>query len=220
VARADSPLRVAFFGGPGVYDESALLSFLLAYPAVITRTTNTSPVTEEGLAAFDVVILDQLTRDFEGSEAAALASWVHAGGAVMSLTGYLNADSDWSRPNSLLARMPARYVPGLIAAPPSLAFLTTFSPHPLTADLHSVPFWGAYHVALSGECDGDTRVVASLEGAPVAIACEHGAGRLYVWGDEWVEYSSQWTRRSDAPRFWQNAICWLSRRGGALKAVE
>jgi hypothetical protein len=67
--------RIVFFGTTGTYDEDALLAFLQAYPATVTRLgTNASPVTADSLAAFDIVILDQLTRSFEGSEATAFAA--------------------------------------------------------------------------------------------------------------------------------------------------
>jgi hypothetical protein len=205
--------RIVFFGTAGTYDEDALLAFLQAYPATVTRLgTNASPVTADSLAAFDIVILDQLTRSFDGSEATALAAWVHGGGSVMSLTGFVNTDSDWSWPNSLLAGLPLQYVSGLVIDTPSPSSVTDFASHPVTAGLHEVPFWGGYRVTLTGNCDGATQTVAFVPAGPVGAVCEHGSGRAYLWGDEWVEYSSEWTPATDAQQFWQDAIDWLARR--------
>jgi hypothetical protein len=37
-------------------------------------------------------------------------------------------------------------------------------------------------------------------------------GHVFVWGDEWVTYDSEWTGHPDyqVERFWQNALKWLS----------
>jgi uncharacterized membrane protein len=163
------------------------------------------------LDAFDIVLLEQPMRAFGPEEAAALEAWVAAGGSLMSLAGYVNAEVDWEWPDSLLAKMPIQYAPGLIVAGP-FGWVTNFTGHPVTAGLRRVPFWGGYHVAVKGACAGHTQVVAFAEGGPVGVVCQHGAGRIYLWGDEWVEYSSQWDSSTDAPQFWRNAIDWLARR--------
>ena len=207
----DTTLRIAFFGAPGVYDESSLLSFLLAYPATVTRLpTNASPVTASQLADFDIVVLDQLTRTFASNESAALAEWVHAGGAVLSLTGFVNSASDATLPNSLLASFPLSYASGFVAATPAPIVVTSFAASPVTARLVQVPFWGGHLVDVASPCDGSTQTFAFYGGGAVGAVCEHGAGRLYLWGDEWVEYSSEWDGTTDAPLFWQDAIDWLA----------
>jgi hypothetical protein len=207
----NTTLRIAFFGAPGVYDESSLLSFLLAYPATVTRLqTNASPVTASQLAAFDIVVLDQLTRTFASNESAVLADWVHAGGSVLSLTGYVNTASDATLPNSLLASLPLSYASGFVGATSAPVFVTSFAASPVTALLRQVPFWGGHLVDVAGPCDGSTQTVAFYGRGAVGAVCEHGAGRLYLWGDEWVEYSSEWNGTTDAPQFWQDAIDWLA----------
>jgi hypothetical protein len=202
---------VAILGAPGVYDEVAWLTFLRSYPFAVTRVDLISArLSDRTLAAFDIVILDRLSRTFESDEAATLASWVQGGGSLMSLAGYVNNEADGARPNSILAALPVRYAPGLIAMGP-FRYVSDFSAHPTTNGLRTVPFWGGYRVTLAGTCDGPSQVVASIDDTSVAVACQEGAGRLYVWGDEWVEYSSQWAS-TDAPRFWQNAMDWLAHR--------
>ena len=156
------------------------------------------------------MILDALERSFAATEAAAFAAWIHGGGSVMSLSGFTGTDPDWSRPNSLLADLPIQYVSGLLPTPPGV--VTDFASHPVTTGLHDVTFLGGYQVVLNGQCDGATQDVALFNGAPVGAACDHGSGRVYLWGDEWVEYSSQWTSSTDVQQFWQDAIDWLSHK--------
>jgi hypothetical protein len=210
------PLRVVFFGTRGSYDESALISFLQSYPATVSRlATNSSPVTGSLLTAYDVVILDQLSRSFDSSEADALRGWVHGGGAVLSLTGFVNDSQDAALPNSLLAGFPLSFASAFVALTPAPVSVSSFARSPVTVGLNNVPFWGGHQVTISGSCDGATQAIAFEEGGAVGAICQHGAGRLYLWGDEWVEFSSQWTTATDAQLFWQDAIAWLAAPSGA-----
>jgi len=218
---ASSILRIAFFGEPGVYDESALMTFLQSYPAIVTRLqTIPSPITADLLGSFDIVILDQLTRTFDPGEAATFVAWLHGGGSVLSLTGYVNTPSDATLPNSLLADLPMRYASAFVGEGAAPIFITDFAVSPVTAGLRQVPFWGGHQVSILGQCDGMTQAVAFLEAAPVGAVCEHGTGRVYLWGDEWVEYTSEWTSATDAQRFWQDAIDWLAVPVGARSGAE
>jgi hypothetical protein len=212
-ARAPRGKAIGIFGSAGAYDEGALLAFLQASSFEVTRVEMiSSRLSGRTLAAFDIVIVDRLSRTFGAEEAETLAAWVHRGGSLMSLAGYVNDPGDWQRQNSLLAALPIHYAPGLIRMG-DFGYATEFSEHPITLGLRSVPFWGGYRVAIAGTCEGPTQAVASIDGAPVAAACQHGEGRIFVWGDEWVEYSSQWTSTADVQRFWQNAIGWLAATG-------
>jgi hypothetical protein len=210
VPDAATLLSIGFLGDPGVYDENALSAFLAGYPAQVTRVADPSPLTPGVLAAFDVVVLDQLPHVFDASEAATLASWVHAGGALLSLTGFANTTTDADLPNSLLADLPMNYGSTFVALTPAPGFVTSFATSPATSGLHNVPFWGGHQITLRATCDGPTQAVAFLEGGPVGAICNHGAGRVYLWGDEWVEYSREWTSATDAQAFWQAAIDWLA----------
>jgi hypothetical protein len=207
VSRAKS---VAIFGAPGLQDGSAWLGFLRDYPLAVTRIDMiSSHLNDRTLAAFDIVILDRLSRNFDADEASALEAWVRGGGSVMSMTGYVNGNEDVDRANSLLAKLPILYLPGLLEHQ-SFAQVSTFTPHPTTTGLGHLPFFGGYRVELVGTCDGPSHVVATIDSTPVGVACQHGAGRVYVWGDEWVEYSSQWAPSADAPKFWKNVMDWLT----------
>jgi uncharacterized membrane protein len=208
-ATAAHARSVALFGGQGLLDGSAWLAFLRDYPLAVTRIDMiSSHLTDRTLAAFDIVVIDRLSRSFEADEAAALEAWVHGGGSLMSLTGYVSGTEDVDRANSLLAKLPVLYLPGILEHT-SFSQVSDFAPHPTTTGLSHVPFWGGYRVELVGTCDGPSQVVATVNSTPVGVACQYGAGRVYVWGDEWVQYSSQW-QSADVPKFWKNAMDWLT----------
>ena len=55
-------------------------------------------------------------------------------------------------------------------------------------------------------------MVARVDGFNIGRAAVVGEGRVFVWGDEWVTYSSEWAARFDyqVDRFWVNSVAWLS----------
>jgi hypothetical protein len=123
----------------------------------------------------------------------------------MSMSGYTGSGPDLTRPNTLLAPFGIQYLPGLYSGP-----VTTFAVHPTTTGLTSVTFEGGYTVGLvDGGVGGTDAVTASLPAGPVGIAQERGDGRLYVWGDEWVEYDSEWQSNPEIREFWIDVLGWL-----------
>ncbi len=90
--------------------------------------------------------------------------------------------------------------------------MTDFATHPLTTGLANVPFCGGYGVPFGGSCDGPTLSIADIDGGSVAAACDEGLGRVYIWGDDWVEYPETWDAGQDTQQFWQDAIDWLAHR--------
>ena len=56
---------------------------------------------------------------------------------------------------------------------------------------------------------GINTVTASLSAGPVAIAQERGSGRALAWGDEWVEYDSEWQSMPQIRQFWVDVLGWL-----------
>ena len=59
---------------------------------------------------------------------------------------------------------------------------------------------------------GDGTIVATEAGFVVAQATTHGEGNIFVWGDEWITYDSEWVDRTDyqVELFWINIIKWLT----------
>jgi hypothetical protein len=75
-----------------------------------------------------------------------------------------------------------------------------------------VTFSGGYTLAeVAGVTGGTDTVVASLAFGPVGMAQTRGSGRVYVWGDEWVTFDSEWSTMPMIKQFWVNALGWLER---------
>jgi hypothetical protein len=158
------------------------------------------------LDAYDVVILDQLTREYTPAEAAAFDDWVSAGGGLMAMTGHTaNPVSAQQWPNGILGPMGLVYQGELLVTGP----VTDFLPHPITMGLTSVTFTGGFEVfaTIAGQSD----VVARFPGMiPIAQAQERGAGKVFVWGDEWIEYDSEWAALPEITLLWTNIFAWLT----------
>src|SRR5207249_1435966 len=96
------------------------------------------------------------------------------------------------------------YLPGLKSGP-----VTLFEPHPLTLGLTSVTFEGGFLVTtLPGVHDGLDTAVAHLASGEAGIAQERGedAGRVFVWGDEWIEFDSEWSIMPEIHMFWVSIL--------------
>jgi hypothetical protein len=98
----------------------------------------------------------------------------------------------------------------------------------VSANLNAV---GAYHGrSISPGPDG--QVVGSHQGMVFGATVQVGQGRVFMFADEWVSYTSQWTGQGvqsdcnvdpnhscygtsaatsyQVPQFWYNAILWAS----------
>jgi hypothetical protein len=203
-------IRIALLGLPGDNSSSDFQAWLRSQGQVVSRfqtstqTSSTSSITAALLSGYDVVILDQLVRDYSTTEARTLRDWVAGGGGVFSMTGYTGAGPDYSRPNLLLAEFGIQYLPGLLNGP-----VTMFYTHPITAGLSSVTFLGGYQIALTPVAGGTSTVTATLSGGPVEVAAERGSGRVVSWGDEWVQFDSEWQTNPMIRQFWVDILGWL-----------
>jgi hypothetical protein len=157
------------------------------------------------LDAYDVVILDQLTRAYTPAEALAFDTWVNAGGGLMAMTGHTASPvSAQQWPNGILGPMGLEYTGALLNGP-----VTDFLLHPISMGLTSVTFTGGFEVAAT--IPGQSEVVARLPGMiPAAQAQERGAGKVFVWGDEWIEYDSEWAALPEITQLWTNIFEWLT----------
>lgn len=54
----------------------------------VVRMNDPAPLTAELLAPYDIVLLDQLLREYTAPEAQAVQDWVEAGGGLMAMNGY------------------------------------------------------------------------------------------------------------------------------------
>jgi hypothetical protein len=197
-------LAIALIGTPGGLAASEFEQWLIDRGTSAERI-DPALVDAAVLDAYDVVILDQLTREYTPGEAMAFDTWVSAGGGLMSMTGHTASPvSAQQWPNGILGPMGLEYQGALLDGP-----VTDFLPHPTTMGLTSVTFLGGFEVLAT--VPGQSEVVARLPGAvPAAQAQERGAGKLFVWGDEWIEYDSEWAALPEITQLWANIFEWLT----------
>jgi hypothetical protein len=202
-------LEIGILGNPGADTSSDFQQWLVTSGAGVQRiqTTPDEPVTTTTLQPFDVVVLDRLTRDYTPSEAATFAAWVAAGGGVVSMSGYDGVTTDDWHANSLLAPLEVAYSGPLLSGP-----VTDLATHPITAGLTSVVFEGGYAVSDLGGHASTRTPLASLPAAGgnvnVGYAIQMGAGRAFVWGDEWIEFTAK--ESLFPPQLWVQAFGWIS----------
>jgi hypothetical protein len=168
-------------------------------------------LTAELLAPFQIIVAQNLYQNdhtYSEAEVAALRAWIEAGGGFITLIGFADAN-ERTQVNALLAPFGVSYGSSQIlqkGGDASTVPVTTFYPHPTTENITRVGVDNGYPV------EGAGTVVAAEGGYDVARAVEAGAGRIFVWGDEWITYNSEWTEHPDyqVERFWLNVLKWVT----------
>ncbi|HVT07316.1 MAG TPA: hypothetical protein VHO67_07650 [Polyangia bacterium] len=208
---ACSQLNIGILGNPGSNSSSNFQAWLEARGTSARRfqTDDGTPLTADALQPFDVIVIDLPPREYTADEAAVLAAWVSAGGGIAAMSGYHNDTSqDW-RANSLLAPLGVAYSGQLVWGP-----VTQFAAHPITTGLTSVTFTGGYGVSDLGTAGSTRTPIAFLPGNPgtlaVAYAVTMGQGRAFVWGDEWIEFDSEWSSMPQIPQLWLQVFNWIA----------
>lgn len=206
---ACNQLRIGILGNPGANPSSDFQKWLVSAGTSVQRIQTTAPtpaLDAPTLQAFDVVILDWLTRDYSPAEAAVLGSFLQAGGGLVSMSGYDNVTTDDWHANSLLAPLAVAYQGPLLNGP-----VTSFATHPITQGLTSVTFAGGYEVGDLGGTASTRTAIAFLPGPiNVAYAVQYGAGHAFVWGDEWIEFDSEWSTLPEIKQLWVQVFAWIS----------
>ena len=199
-------LRIGIIGSPGSNPSANFQAWLEAKGTSVERTHKTATESFDAplLDKYDVLILDRLPREYTTTEAGALATWVEAGGGFISMTGYTGNPAPDFYTNTLLAPFGLSYQPGLQSEP-----VTNFASHPVTQGLTSVTFLGGYVVADAGGTPGTSTVIGSISAGPIAYAHERGKGRAVIWGDEWIEFDSEWQTLPEIQQLWVNVMAWL-----------
>ncbi|MDI1448424.1 hypothetical protein [Polyangium sp. 6x1] len=247
-------INIASFGKPAHYgvgmdNTDAFLQWLNdKSSASVDLYQQRTTLTPELLAKYDVIILQALEDGeygpfwkFSPEEIDAVKSWVSNGGGLITLTGYGGDAGEVDPTNELLAFAGASYnkddilgnCPGGV---PCYCWgnsvpMAQFSPEsPISANIKQV---GAFHGRSINSSGGV--VVAGEGGTKFGVAIEVDKGRVFVFADEWVTYSSQWLgapqqppnpndpcydnaagywKTADkvfqVPQFWFNAIKWVS----------
>jgi hypothetical protein len=88
--------------------------------------------------------------------------------------------------------------------------------HPITQGLTSVTFYGGYAVEdLGGTASTRTPIAFVPNPADggllsVAYAVQMGSGRAFVWGDEWIQYNSEWSTMAEIKQLWVQIFGWVA----------
>ena len=205
-------INIGILGNPGSNSSSNFQVWLTKAGTTVQRilTSASDPLTAPSLAPFNVIVLDHLPRPYTASEGAMVKAFVEAGGGLISMTGYNNTAADWYA-NPLIGTLGVNYSGPLIDGP-----VVAFVPHPITVGMSSVTFLGGYAVTTTGASNNQRTPVASLPGGNVAFAIQASAGRAFVWGDEWIEFDSEWNTLPQIKSFWVNIFGWVSPSGCPL----
>ena len=239
--------RLPTYGAvPGQDNTGALQEWLnTKSSAAVDLITTDTTLSSEFLEQYDVLIFQAL-EDREGGplwtfgdeEKANLEAWLRAGGGLITLTGYGAQATEVNPTNDLLAFTGMSYktddiLPnctdgGCYCAGNSVP-LRGFDPaHPISQHISAV---GAFH-GRSIDAPSDAQVVASEGTLTYGATKQIDAGRVFMFADEWVSYTSQWQagggdpscrtdpnhscygRTADVfyqvPQFWYNALVWAS----------
>jgi hypothetical protein len=202
-------LNIGILGNPGANPSSDFQAWLVSAGTSVQRIQTTAPtptLAATDLQPFDVVILDWLTRDYAAAEATVMSEFISAGGGLISMSGYDNVTTDDWHANSLLAPLAVAYTGALLNGP-----VTSFAPHPITAGLTSVTFEGGYEVADLGGTASTRTPIAFLPGpVTVGMAVQLGNGHAFVWGDEWIQFDSEWSTLPEIKQLWVQVFAWVS----------
>jgi hypothetical protein len=167
-------------------------------------------ITSELLEGFQVVVIQDLRgREYSQSEIEALNAWIAGGGGLMALIGY-GESSERTNVNALLEPTGLSYdSDGILAKSGNVTRpVNTWYEHPTSKGVTSIGVDNGYAVL------GGGTVVAEEGGHVVARALTVEDGRVFVWGDEWITYNSEWEGEAaenyQVERFWLNVIKWLT----------
>ena len=198
-------LSILFVGQPGDAGDQRLEAWLAERGATVARVgdgEDPDTIDETVLAPHQIVIVDALLRAYTAPEADSIASFVDAGNGVVFMAGYRNEDSDALRPNTILPSFQMLYEGDFVTGA-----ITSFPSHPTTEGLERIVFGGGHPIMAAPTLPATS--VAEVDGRTVGVAVERGDGRVFVWGDELVQYPDQWGDDVSGERFWQNVLRWV-----------
>lgn len=216
-------LKIATLGFPGTVGEGDVFSSWLNGKSTAGAVAlEAKTLTPELLEGFDVIVAQDVRegsqigkgkgigRAYAKAEVDTLEAWIKAGGGFMTLTGYGDTN-EMTNSNRLLAPFGMKYGPdailkknGSVTVP--IAHWTTS--HPLAADITKVGVDNGHPVY-----GGDLIAWEPQPGKyDVGRATSAEKGHVFVWGDEWITFNSEWKNVADyqVERFWLNTLKWLS----------
>ena len=201
-------LSIALFGTKGGNPAAEFETWLEAQGTAVERIQlDDTPLTSEIVDKYDIIILDRLVRTYSADEASLMQDWVGGGGGLMAMTGYTGQPPDVTHPNTLIGPMGLTFndSKGIFNGP-----VTQWTPHPVSNEITSVTFLGGFYIDVAEDGVGQNTIVAGLPEGPVAVAQVRMAGKLFIWGDEWSEYDSEWQNIPQIKQLWANILGYLS----------
>ncbi len=163
-------------------------------------------------------------RTILSSEVSAVRDWVNNGGGLMTTIGIVNTVAEMANANLLLAPFGIAYSVTNVNVLPGNSSISAFSTAPPIASQITAGV-GALRVSSAAAIEGIARTslpanssIFSLYASggdslnyAIGVAEISGAGRVNVWGDEWITYDGGWTGTHgvDLQTYWSNVITWL-----------
>jgi hypothetical protein len=146
-----------------------------------------------------------------------LTAWINKGGGFMTLIGYSRDANEGQNVNRLLAPFMMDYSTQQILPKVgrNTVPITMWTPHPIDTGVMAVGVDNGYPVEGKGD------VIATGGGFDLGRVQLVGQGHVFMWGDEWITYNSEWTQHPDyqVQLFWLNAIKWLTVAGQCQVAI-
>jgi len=259
-------LSVAVIGKPGVFgdaSDSAFQDWLNSSSAGTAKVDNylTKPTfSPDFLGGYNVIIFQGLGNDsnngpwwtFSVSEVAAFQDWVeNKGGGVISLSGYSADSNEINAKNALLAFSGIAYNQENISPPCAIAKCPYQCGNP-----YQISEWNrddpviaklSLGVTMVG-MDGGHTISAPADAHVAATTTKTsgvsnwlvgkivGKGRVLLFADEWITYTSQWTGQGNQndpscigstpqdlyqiAQFWYNMIRWTQPNANCFKIVD
>ncbi len=219
-------LKIATLGYRGKYGQGDVFNQWLNGKSLSGAVgLENKTLTADLLAPFQVLVIQDvregtdgvagvgfgIRRTFSAAEVSVLEDWVKKGGGVMTLIGYADP-SEVVNVNTLLKPYGLSYGTAPILPAPSAgttAPATQWASHPLADGIKKIGADNGYSVLGGGTLIAWEPTPGSVD---VARAVELDKGHVLVWGDEWITYNSEWTKRTDyqVQRFWLNSLKWLT----------
>lgn len=203
----DDACRLAILGDPGSNPGANFALWIEDRGPIVDRYgvgPDLQAFTSSDLQTYDVLLLDRLAPGTEhGIAPSDLASWVQNGGRVIALSGYGDYPEIVEVQNALLAPL----MLGFVSTSPVWGPISQFAQHPITAGLQSLTFVGGR--AVIHQPADEVIMTIGDPGQAVGVVAQRGSGRLFLFGDEWVTFDSEWVAMPEIEQFWVNIFDWL-----------
>lgn len=219
-------LNIATIGSIGPWSDGGNLfaSWLGARSPQGAVALGDQELTEELLRPFQVVVVlhvdtTEITGNsgavapahhaFTEAEAQAFSAWVRGGGGVMTTIGYAGwEEGEVVNINRLLNPLGMGYSTTSFDV---TGYIEDWAPHPVTEGVSRI----LMDNGTSPEGPAGTNLARDAAGRVALQIAAVEAGRVVVWGDEWITYDSEWSDVTDqqVELFWVNIIKWLTPPG-------